>query len=117
MNEGVIAVFIPIAFFIALAIVIWKWISERSRERMTIIEKGVSGDDLKHLLGKIQTEEPRIQSVVKWAFIAIGIGLAILLGIVVDPSVQEETVAGLIFVLPGLGLLLYYFIFRNKKQN
>jgi hypothetical protein len=109
--------FIPISLFAASAIVAWKYINERSRQRLAIIEKGVGGDDLKWLLGKSAREVKTDRGLLKWAFIAIGIGIAILLGSLVDDIVQEETTAGLIFILPGIGLILYYMIFGKKSQS
>lgn len=118
MNEDVFAFLIPITLFVVSGIVLIKFIALRHAQRMAIIEKGVSGEELKLLLGRVKGQFISADSMLKWGIIAIGIGMAIIAGTQVDPQIQDEITGGLIFLLPGIGLLIYYMIFaRNRKDK
>jgi hypothetical protein len=46
MNEEIL---IPIFMFACIALILYKFFDVRHKERMTIIEKGLVSEDLKHL--------------------------------------------------------------------
>ncbi len=113
MQEEIL---IPITLFVATAVILYHFIKNRHTERMAIIEKGVSDDQLAFLLPSRKKEGAGMLTL-KIGAVLIGVGLAILIGAYVDPSVQDETIAGLIFLLPGIGLLLVYAVARKTEKG
>lgn len=106
-------VFIPITLFAAIAFIIFYYLRYRYLERQSIIEKGLSGEDLKNMLGKPPRRESNGTNMAKWGIIAIAIGLAILIG----TQFEEEVTFGLIFLFPGIGLLIFYQFFAKPKHS
>jgi len=106
-------VFIPIVLFIGITIILMYFLRYRYQERQSIIEKGMSGEDLKIFLGSRPKRESDGSAPAKYGILAICIGLAILIGTQFD----EETVWGLIFLLPGIGLLIYYRFFTKNQGD
>lgn len=106
--------FIPITFFAAIAVVLYGFIKSRHTERMAIIEKGLNDEQLSYLVrNKRKTEYSSIWSL-KLGAVLIGIGLAVIIGSIVPYDIQDEITTGLIFMLPGIALLLVY-MFSDKE--
>jgi hypothetical protein len=104
-------VLIPITLFLAIAFVVFYYLRYRFQERQAIIEKGLSGEDLKILLGSRPRRETDGSASAKYGILAICLGLAILIG----NQFSEETVWGLVFLFPGIGLLVYHRFFMRKQ--
>jgi Domain of unknown function (DUF6249) len=111
------AILIPITMFIATAIIMHQFLKTRHAERMSIIEKGLNEEQLSFLL-KTKKRASSNEWSIKLGAILVGVGLAILIGNLAAPYDKvEEVVAGLIFIFPGIGLLLAYKFFGNKEEN
>lgn len=82
--------------------------------RKKLIEKGMVDQNIKYLYA--DSPESKILSSLKWGMMSIGIGIAIFIGQMAPPDLVEEYTIGGMFVLAGLGLLLYYLI-ANKKVS
>ncbi|MDH4223041.1 MAG: hypothetical protein OEV55_05810 [candidate division Zixibacteria bacterium] len=82
--------------------------------RKKLIEKGMVDENIKFLYA--DSPESRVLSSLKWAMMSIGVGIAIFIGQMGPPDLVEEYTAGGIFIMGGLGLLLYYLI-ANKKVS
>ncbi|MGB2804080.1 MAG: DUF6249 domain-containing protein [Candidatus Zixiibacteriota bacterium] len=114
LNE----VLIPIVVFAGFAFII-KIILDHST-RGKLINKGMVDESVKFLyLGK---PEGQIASSLKWGMVAIGVGLAIFIGQMVRPSLQEEVTIGCMFLFGGIGLVIHYAITRktlerSRKEN
>lgn len=117
MVPEVIAVFIPIIFISLAAAVTMQYLKTRHKERMSLIEKGVSGEDLKYLLNLERQRKPRPVRSAMWGILLICVGLAILIGNLVSPEYQEEFTISFIFLFPGIGLLLYYRFFSSHESG
>lgn len=117
METEVLAVFIPIVLILSTAIVIYFYLSNRSKERLALIEKSTNHEDLKLLYAKKQASEPSANRVAKWGIIFVSVGLAIITGILLQPYVAEEITFGLVFLFPGIGLLVYYSLFKDLTKQ
>jgi len=113
MQEEIL---IPITLFVAVGVILYHFIKTRHSERMAIIEKGVNDEQMAYLLRTRKREGNNLLTL-KIGAVLIGVGLAILGGAFVDPSIQDETIAGLIFLLPGIGLLLVYAVARKLDKG
>jgi len=108
---------IPIAFFIFLGAVILTAITSRHRERMAIVEKGLSSEDIKALYSR-STERNHLGSL-KWGILFILGGAAILLGnfLHVQYNVEEGVIIGMVTLFVGIGLVLFYAIAGKKSAT
>lgn len=107
--------FIPIILFLATAGVIIMHIASRHRERITLIEKGISADDIKALYSRERYRTNPL-GVLKWGILFVFVGLAVLLGTYLDEvyTTHEGIMIGLVTLFGGLGLVLFYGIASKK---
>jgi hypothetical protein len=109
----------PLIIFFGVSAYIVK-ISLEHFTRKKLIEKGMLDENVKYLYA--DRPESRILSSLKWGMIFIGIGMAIFIGQVAPPELQEEVTIGGMFILAGLGLVIYYLfaniiIKKSKEKN
>ena len=69
METETLAIFIPLTFTIATAIVVYLYLSNRSKERLALIEKSSSHEDLKLLFAKRKASDPSVYRVAKWGIL------------------------------------------------
>lgn len=113
MDTETIAVFIPFVMMIGLFYVTYTYITYRAKERMALIEKVENPEDLKLIFSKPKSSEPSLYRNAKWGIVFISFGLALVTGFILQPYFGEEIIFGLVFLFPGIGLLVYYSIFKN----
>lgn len=86
-----------------------------SRTRHELIAKGMVDDKVKYLYsGRLEAHVP---SSLKWGIVLICIGLAFLVSQLVPEAQREEITAASVFILAGIGLLLYYFIAKRAMKK
>lgn len=110
---------IPIFLFGGTAVVLWKFVDARHRERMSIIEKGLVKEDLKYLYTRgVWKSNP--YSSLKWGMLAGFIGIGVLISAFLSPyfwSHGDQITVGMIFLFGGLGLVTFYLIARKKMDE
>jgi hypothetical protein len=113
-------VLIPITMFLATGAVFIIWLITRHRERITMIEKGLSADQMKSLTQRDAQREIRRDPFgsLKWGILLVLGGLAILIGnyLHVQFSTDESVTFGLITLFVGIGLITFYSI-ASKRIN
>ena len=107
-------VLIPIVVFITIY-GIAKLISD-NRIRSKLIDKGEINENLQYLYAT-QTGKAKVYSNLKWGFVLLGIGVAMLLKQIAPFYITDESVFGLMFVFAGAGFLVYYFISKDQFTN
>jgi len=109
-------VLIPISFFIAVATVISLWFLTRHRERLTMLDKGLSPEDIKSLYQRSTKVVGHPLSSLKWGIVFVCIGLAVLIGLWLHANyfVEEGVYPALIALFGGAGLITFYLI--SKKH-
>ncbi len=110
-------VVVPIIFFVSLVAIWGGAILTRHKERMTIIDKGLNPADLKALYERRWRAADPLLSL-KWGIIFVCVGLAVLIGIWLHEQyfISDGVIPGLMAVLGGAGLVLFYFIASRKKE-
>lgn len=103
MNESV---FIVGIIFFSIAFVI-KILSD-NQVRRSVIHKGEIDANLKVLF----QHDPGPSSL-KWGIVLIFIGIAFIISQFIPSYYSDNIVAGLVFILAGVGLLVYY-LFASK---
>ena len=113
MEEEIL---IPITMFVAIAIVLYQFLKSRHAERMAIIDKGLNEDQLSYLLRTKKSASSYDWSL-KIGAVLVGVGLAVLLGTMAPYDYQEQVITGLVFLFPGIGLLVVYRLGNKKLEN
>ncbi len=110
-------VLVPIIFFIAVAAIFITYISARHRERMAMVEKGLTTDEIKAYFTREIRRDPF--SALKWGLLFISVGLAVVLGNFLRTYyfVEEGVIIGLVCLFAGFALLVYYGIASKKEMN
>ena len=110
-------ILIPLSIFIGAAIVLVNYFSSRHKERIKMIEKGLSAEDIKALYSREVHRDPL--SSLKWGIIFVLGGAAILLGYTLHHSynMEESIIPGLVVLFVGVGLVLFYMIASKKIEH
>jgi len=105
---------IPIIMFIVIGFVISFHLMTRHKERISLIEKGSSIEDLKML--NFKSLSP--YNTAKWAFILLFGGGGLFFGIWISEQMREDGyIPASIAVSVGLGLLLWQKIYGTKPNE
>lgn len=118
MVEFVVPAVISISIVSIIGFIVIFYIYTRNKERTSIIEKGMSGEDLKSFLSPPKRKD-NYPGLAKWAIAALGIGMALIIGAVIDlaPEVREPLTFGLALFLTGLGWMILHFMTSNKNED
>lgn len=111
-------VLVPITFFVLIGAMVYHAITSRHKERMTMLEKGFSAEQMKSLAHREFRGHSPLSSL-KWGIIILAIGLAIIVGNFLRSvyQVDESIVAGVVFLFAGLALVAFYIIASKKLQE
>jgi len=113
MGEQLMGVLIVgIIFF---SVVVFVKILSDNRIRSKLIEKGMLDENVKYLYSN--RLEYHVPSALKWGMVLIGVGLAFLIGQLVPYDISDEVTVGSMFVLAGIGLLVYYAIAKRMADR
>jgi hypothetical protein len=107
-----------IIIFPTIAYVVKLFLDNSTRKKL--IEKGMVDENVKFLY--VDQPTSQVLSALKWGMVAIGLGLAIFIGQLVNSSIQEEVTIGCMFMFGGLALVIYYpiaskMLQKNKNGN
>jgi hypothetical protein len=110
MDSGVFIV--AIIFFALLGAV---KVFADNRIRSKLIDKGLVDENVKYLYGGHM--DANVPSAMKWGLVLIGVGTAFLIGQLVPYEMEMEVTIGAMFVLAGLGLMIYYFLAKSMMKK
>ena len=115
MNES--ELIIPVVLFIAIAAVLITYISARHRERMSMIDKGMTSEDIKALYTREVHRSPL--NSLKWGILFVMAGLAVLVGNYLHAQyyVDEGVIIGMICLFVGIGLVVFYGLAAKKMSQ
>jgi hypothetical protein len=91
------------------SIVMFAKVISDNRIRREIIASGKMDENLKyghHLYSTLGS--------IKWGLVCVAIGLAIILGRIFPYRISDDMTFGLMFLLSGLALLIYFLIARKQ---
>jgi hypothetical protein len=122
MNEFAEA-FIPVIAIIFLfgipGIIIFWAIQSKHRERMKLIERGLTPEEVKEYF-KVSDRRPRNPySTLKWGILALSLGLGFFLGNILEFTLEigEDLLPALLLFFGGAGFIVYYLIVRAKQNG
>jgi FtsH-binding integral membrane protein len=111
MNEEI---FIVLIIFAAIFGIVFVIASSKNRERMAMIEKGVSPKDF------MTDRRPNSYGILKWALLLVGVGFGLFIGSLLSAytSINEESAyfaAALFF--GGAGLFAAFLIAKKAEDK
>jgi hypothetical protein len=114
---GFMEVVIPVTLFGITGGVIIIALIARHRERMSMVEKGMSAEDIKALYVRGVTQKNPLGSL-KWGMLLVAVGLAVLAGLYFDTTfyAPEGIYPGLIALFGGIALIVFYSIARKQAS-
>ena len=111
MNEDI---FIVLIIFAALFGIVFVIAQARNRERMAMIEKGISPKDF------LVNRKPNSYGILKWALLLVGVGFGLFIGSVLETytSIQEVPAyfASALF-FGGAGLFAAFTIAKKAEEK
>lgn len=114
MNEGVVAVFVPIVMFLVIGLVLVTFFYLKSKEKQMLIEKGLSSDEIKSFYDK--KHDPfilmKIGIIVLFFGVGLGAGLAM-----EDATSKEYWIPLFIFGLTGIGFIISNLAGNSLKKK
>lgn len=108
-------VIIPVVLFLSIALIWGMIILTRHKERMTMIDKGLTPEDIKSMYQKGMLRVNPLSSL-KWGIIFLAIGVAAVLGMWIHSSyiVGDEIIPALMAIFGGIGLIIFYSLAARK---
>ena len=108
---------VPIMFAICVATIIIIALVARHRERLTMVEKGMSSEDIKALYSREIRRDPL--SSLKWGMLFVFGGIAVLFGnfLVERYDVHPPVILGLVILFVGLALVIFYTFAKKKMKQ
>jgi hypothetical protein len=110
---------VPIFLFGGTAAVLWKFFEGRHKERMVMIEKGVSPADLKSNT-PIRLWRSNVLSNLKWGLLLVFAGIGLLVGQQLQYYFgfhEDSAVFGSMLIAGGLALIIFYLISAKKMKE
>ncbi len=110
-------VIVPVLFLLCVLALWGAHILTRHKERLTMIDKGLSPEDIKALYERSGFKTNPLSSL-KWGIVFIAVGLAVLVGMWLRNAffMQDGIFPGLIALFGGIGLIVFYLIAHRKVQ-
>jgi hypothetical protein len=102
-----------VLFFFSIAAIWGAIIFTRHRERVLMIEKGLTAEEIRSLYARSVRNRPLLS--LKWGIVFVAIGLAIVVSLVADQVyfVNEGIYPAMIILFAGLGLVIFYRIAKK----
>jgi hypothetical protein len=116
MNGDFIA--IPVLFIIFGSIVMIIHIATRHKERIIMITKGLTMDEIKAYHTRYPGQGDPLSSL-KWGILFTFTGLAVLIGNFLHEKyyVDDGVIVGMVCIFAGVALLLFYGIASKRSQQ
>lgn len=100
-------------------ILIFWGIQSKHQERMRLIEKGLSAEEMKAYFSESSRRIYSPYRTLKWGIILGFLGLGFFIAKILENAydIEDDITAAILLVAGGAGFLLYYFIVRNKVNG
>ena len=112
------AVAIVFIFGIPGIIIFWN-LHNKHKEKMRLIEKGLSSEEVKEYFRGFNAKQgPNPYSALKWGILFTMVGLGIFLGIILEAAgFSDSLVPVMILLFAGVGFIIYYSVLNSKLKK
>jgi len=120
MDPVFVGILVPLAFFGVVAVVFLKHFETRHKERMAMIEKGVTPAEFKSAAPHLRLWQGSVLSNLKWGLLFVFAGIGLLVGLQLENYFRFEegtVIFGCILVTGGLALITFYLIAAKKLKE
>ncbi len=105
---------VPITLFVAIAVILWKFLENSHQQKMTMIERGMTPGSLR--------QERRVRdplSALKWGLIGTFVGSGLLGGLVLTDlfNLDDGVIPAMALIMGGIALIIYYTIAIKKSPD
>jgi hypothetical protein len=117
--EGLIPLFAIIFTFGIPGILIFFWLYAKHREKMRLIEKGLSSEEAKIYFKDFKVKTTNPFSALKWGILLTFLGAGIAIANILETryDFDDGITFGIVLLAVGLGSLLYYTILNFKLKS
>ena len=112
--QEVVAVFIPIVFFLVIGLILVTYFYLRSRERQMLIDKGLDAQSIKEFFE--QKKSPYLLLKIGIVVVAFGIGLGVGL-MLQDSTYKEYWIPFTLFTMTGVGFIIANLVSRKLERK
>lgn len=104
--------FVPIALFIAMAVIFWKYFDSRHKENMAMIERGMS-------IAPVKPPVDRTSRFLTFGLLAMFVSIALIVGLIITHNfgVVEDVIPALMILGAGLAMMANYGIARDQAKD
>ncbi|MCE1163821.1 MAG: DUF6249 domain-containing protein [Bacteroidetes bacterium] len=123
-RETIVPIFAIVFTFGFPALIIFWAIYTKHRERMRLIEKGISPEEARKYFTAVEKRPRGSLGALKWGIILLFLGIGIFTANVLEQVYEfnDGISFGTVVLFLGLGFIIYYFLARgrnnvNESQN
>lgn len=100
-------------------VIIFWWLYTKHRERMRLIEKGLTPEEVKAYFADANIKPKNPYSSLKWGILLTFLGAGIFLANLFEDlyDIEEGVMMGIIILSAGLGFLVYFAVVSSKIKN
>jgi hypothetical protein len=112
--EPILVVFI---IFGSVGLILWKYIDTRHKERMGMIDKGMSTAELRG--NPVPFFRPNALTNLKWGLLALFVGVGILTASYIEEQYgyEESVYPALMLIFGGVALIAFYTVAARKEKR
>lgn len=118
--EGILALLIPFAVILMVAVVVLYPIYTKHRIQQSLIEKDLINENLKFIFDE-STKPPTVRQklrYLRWGIVVVSVGVGIFFGSIFEQNYgREEYMAIPILICIGLGLIIYFSIEKREEDK
>ncbi|MBU2446142.1 MAG: hypothetical protein KJ666_11325 [Bacteroidetes bacterium] len=118
--EGILALLIPFAVILMVAIVVLYPIYTKHRIQQSLIEKDLINENLKFIFDE-STKPPTVRQklrYLRWGIVVVSVGVGIFFGSIFEQSYgRDEFMAIPILICIGIGLIIYFGIEKKEEEK
>jgi len=117
--EALVPIFAIIFTFGIPGVIVFWYLYTRHRERMRLIEKGLTPDEVKSYFANTNTKPRNPFNALKWGILLAFLGAGIFFANLLEDkyNLSDGMTTGLVFFFAGAGFVLYFILVKNKLGN
>jgi phosphatidylglycerophosphate synthase len=119
IRETLVPIFAIVFTFGFPAIIIFWAIYTKHRERMRLIEKGISPEEARKYFTSVERRPRNTSGALKWGIILLFLGIGIFVANILEQYYEfnDGISFGMIVLFLGAGFVIYHFLSRGRDVH